>query len=77
MTLETLQGIQATLTEQYLAITSQHTSLLVKSGAEDRFLLFHANAILLRGALQLIAQLITQESSTSAAPPGAMGPDIP
>lgn len=70
MTLEQLQSVQAQLRAQY----KQRLELPLAD--ESQLTLMHCNAIELRGALQLIAQLITQENVVLAAPPGATGPGL-
>ncbi len=66
MTLETLQGVQQELVRQYTAIKAQQ--------AVEKPVIQHTNCIELCGALQLIAQLIQQETIARAAPPGSTGP---
>jgi hypothetical protein len=70
LTLEQLQSIQAQLKAQY------KQRLEMPLADESQLALMHCNAIELRGALQLVAQLIIQENVVLAAPPGATGPGI-
>lgn len=68
MKLEQLQQIQAQLQAQY----KQRMEIPVTD--ESQLTLVHCNAIELRGAIQLIAQIIQAETADLQAPPGATGP---
>lgn len=69
MTLDRLKSIDTQLRAQY-------TALLSTAVPEEKAALSHCNAIELRGALQLLGQLMTLESIELAAPPGATGPSL-
>lgn len=69
MTLDFLRTVQTQLTEQYKGLVSTQVP-------DEKLTLLHCNGIEVRGALQLIAQLIQQEQTMLAAPPGAMGPGL-
>jgi len=69
MTLEQIRIVQTQLQTQYQTlITTQVT--------DEKLSLLHAQALELRGALQLLNQLVVMETATLAAPPGATGPGI-
>lgn len=70
MKLEQLQQVQAQLNAQY----RQRLELPITDDAQ--LPLMHCNAIELRGAIQLVNQLIALETAEASAPPGATGPTL-
>ena len=70
MKLEQLQQIHAQLQSQY----KQRMVLPITD--ESQLTLVHCNAIELRGAIQLMNQLIALETAEASAPPGATGPTL-
>ena len=69
MKLEQLQQVQAQLQAQY-------TQRVTAPVDDAQIALMHCNAIELRGALQLLHQLILLETAELSAPPGATGPTL-
>ena len=69
MKLEQLQQILVQLNGQYTAIATAHVE-------PDKITLQHCNAIEVRGAIQLVNQLIALETAELSAPPGATGPTL-
>lgn len=69
MQLAFLENVQATLQRQYVQLVGTPVP-------DDKLAQLHSSGIEIRGALQLIGQLITHEKTALAAPPGAMGPGI-
>ncbi len=69
MTLAQLQIVQ----QQILA---QYTAYVQTKVPDEKLALFYSDAIKLRGALEILAQLITQESVEASAPPGSTGPTL-
>ena len=70
MKLDQLKQVQAQLQAQY----KQRLEIPITD--EAQLTLMHCNAIELRGALQLMAQLILMETAEASAPPGATGPTL-
>lgn len=68
MTLDQLQQIEKQLQAQYATLLASPITDVSK------ITLMHCNAIEIRGALQLLGQLVLLEQQTLAAPPGATGP---
>ena len=69
MKLDQLQSILAQLNGQYASITTAQVE-------PEKVTLMHCNAIELRGAIQLVNQLIALETAEASAPPGATGPTL-
>ena len=69
MTLDELQTVQKQLDQQYQV----H---MANPPADGKDVVKHANAIEIKGAQQLIQQLIGLEMQKTLAPPGAMGPNL-
>ena len=69
MKLDQLQQIHAQLLAQY----KQRLEIPVE---DAQLTLLHCNAIELRGAIQLVNQLIALETAEASAPPGATGPTL-
>ncbi len=70
MKLEQLQQVHAQLLSQY----QQRLTIPITDDAQ--LALMHCNAIELRGAIQLMNQLIALETAEASAPPGATGPTL-
>ena len=69
MKLDQLQSILAQLNGQYASIVTTPVE-------PEKVTLMHCNAIELRGAIQLVNQLIALETAEASAPPGATGPTL-